>query len=194
MRVSLGPPPLDPAFDPQPPWRPLREPRRIVFVILLAVPLGLAAAVGFAILAFFLAPSGAFVLALDDPVVWLALLLLVPLHEGCHALALPSSLASPALVVGFWPRTLLAYVHYQGELTRTRFLVVALCPLMLLSVLCLAAIRFVPPLETFAFALGLFNAVGAGGDLLATALVLAQVPRNGRLRNQGWYTYWRPAS
>lgn len=83
-------------------------------------------------------------------------------------------------------------MHYQGEPTRTRFLVAMLCPFVLLSLLRLAAIRIVPPLETFAFALGLLDAAGAGGDLLAAALVLARVPRNARLRNQGWYTYRQP--
>ncbi len=192
MRFRFGPPPLDPAFEPRPPWRPLREPRRIVFFLALALPLGLLAALGFLLLAVVLRPSQEFVIAPDDVSLLLALLLLVPLHEGCHALVVPGSLTSPNLIVGVWPKAVAGYVHYEGELGRSRFLLVTLCPFLVLSAVALAAARLFPAAEQFWLTLGLLNALGSGGDLLGALLVLSQVPRDARLRNQGMDTYWRP--
>ncbi len=192
MRFRFGPPPLDPTFEPRPPWRPLREPRRIVVVLVLALPLGLLAALGFVLLAVALRPSHGLVIAPDGVSLVLALLLLAPLHEACHALIVPGSLTSPKLIVGVWPKAVVGYVHYEGELGRARFLLVAFCPLVVVSVVSLAAAALFPSAEQFWLMLGLLNALGTGGDLLGALSVLSQVPRGARLRNQGWRTYWRP--
>ncbi|WP_448576211.1 DUF3267 domain-containing protein [Thermomicrobium sp.] len=193
MRFNLGPPPTDPLFQPAPPWRTLREPTRTSIVVLLSVPLGLLAASLFALPLLLRSPDRTLTVPLSGLPSLLALLLLVPLHELLHALPLPGSLRSPQLVLGFWPRTLLAYVHYHGELTRARFLVVALSPLVTVSLLAQAGSLLLPTLDPFWLTLGLLNALGSGADLLAAALVLAQVPRDARLRNHGWRTHWRPA-
>lgn len=191
MRLHLGPPPQDPAFDLRPPWRPLREPRKITLVILLALPLGFLAAALFAFAALLLSTGDELVVTLDTASL-LALVLLIPVHELMHALVVPGSLASAHLVLGFWPRSLLPYVHYEQELARSRFLLVTLAPLVVLSVLSLVLLRLFPALESFWLVFGLANALGSGGDLLAAGLVLVQVPRRAQLRNCGWLTYWRP--
>lgn len=191
MRILFGPPPPDPSFDPQLPWRALREPRHIAAVIVLALPLGALAAVGYLVLALLLHPTGEFVLSFGQGAV-VALLLFVPVHELLHAVAVPGSLGSPQLVVGVWPRAALVYVHYNGELGRARWLLVALLPLSAISLVTLILTQLVPPWEDFLLTFGVFNALGSGGDLLAAALVVAGVPRGARLRNQGWRTYWRP--
>jgi hypothetical protein len=38
---------------------------------------------------------------------------------------------------------------------------------------------------------GTWNALFSCGDLVGMGLVLAQVPHNAVVRNQGWNTYWR---
>jgi hypothetical protein len=193
MRFHLGPPPTDPAFQPAPPWRPLREPRRASLVILLSLPLGLLAAFLFTLPLLLRSPDRSLTIPLSGLPSLLALLLLVPLHELLHALPLPGSLRSPQLVLGLWPRSLLAYVHYLGELGRARFLVVALSPLVAVSLLAYAGLSLLPSLAPFWLTLGLLNALGSGADLLAAALVLTQVPPGAHLRNHSWRTYWRPA-
>ena len=162
-------------------------------VIFLSVPLGILAAFLFTLPLLLRSPDRTLTISLSGLPPLLALLLLVPAHELLHALPLPGSLHSPQLVLGVWPRSLLAYVHYHGELTRARFLVVALSPLVAVSLLAYAGLSLLPSLAPFWLTLGLLNALGSGADLLAAALVLAQVPRQARLRNHGWRTYWRPA-
>lgn len=194
MRFHLGPPLNDPAFDPQPPWRALREPQRISVVVFLSLPLGLLATLGFVLLLSLATASREFTLFFRDPAVWFAFLVLVSLHELLHALVVPGSIKSPQLVVGFWPRPFLPSVHYQGELTRERFLLVTLSPLLVLSAVCLLGAVLTPAVATFWVTLGLLNALGAGDDLLVTFLLLWQVPRGACLRNQGWRTFWRPGA
>jgi hypothetical protein len=162
-------------------------------VILLALPLGFLAAALFVFAALLLSTGDELVVRLDAPSL-LALALLIPVHELMHALVVPGSLASAHLVLGFWPRSLLAYVHYEQELARSRFLLVALTPLLVLSAVSLALLWCFPTLQSFWLVFGLANALGSGGDLLAAGLVLAQVPRGARVRNLGWSTYWRPSA
>lgn len=95
-------------------------------------------------------------------------------------------------MLGVWPRAFVAYVHYTGELTRERWLLTALCPLVAVTVATLALSRLVPAWREPVLVFGLLNAIGAGGDLLSAVLVLAQVPPGASLRNQGWRTFWRP--
>lgn len=189
MQFRLGPPPVDPAFCPQPPWRPLREPRSVALLTVLALPLGLVVALGFLLLAVLLQPDQELVLSFDV----VGLVLLLPVHEALHAVVVPGSLAASRLVIGFWPRALLAYVHYAGELGRTRWLVVTLFPFLVVSLLTLVLSWMVPDWSGPLLSFGLLNALASGGDFLAAILVLAQVPPQARLRNQGWQTYWRRA-
>lgn len=190
MRFHLGSPPTDPTFHLQPPWQPLREPHRLAWLLVLAVPLGFLAAVGYLVLALLLQPTRELVLS-SEPWAFLAvLLLLVPTHELLHALSVPGSLASPHLVLGLWPRAFLAYVHYTGELTRARWLLVTLSPLVIVTVTTLALSRLLPSWQESLLLFGLLNAIGSGGDLLNAVLVLGQVPPGARLRNQGWRTFW----
>lgn len=191
MRFHLGPPPSDPTFHPQPPWQPLREPHHIALLLALAIPLGVLTAVGYVVLALFLQPTGELVLS-GDRWTLVAVFVLIPTHELLHALSVPGSLASPHLVLGVWPRAFVAYVHYTGELTRERWLLTALCPLVAVTVATLALSRLVPAWREPVLVFGLLNAIGAGGDLLSAVLVLAQVPPGASLRNQGWRTFWRP--
>lgn len=193
MRFHLGPPPVDPSFDPQLPWQPLREPKRIASVIALSLPLGMLAALGYLVVALALEPAHTTVLALDLQILF-AFVFLIPLHELLHALAVPGPLRSQRLVVGIWSRAFLAYVHYTGVLRRERWLIVALCPLVTLSVLCLALAQALPAWKTFWLTVGALNALASGGDLLGALLVLTHVPRQAWVRNHGWYTYWRPAT
>lgn len=193
MRFLLGPPPADPSFHPHLPWQPLREPKQIASVIALSLPLGMVAAIGYLTIALTLEPSHTIIVTLNLQA-FFAFILLIPLHELLHALAVPGSLGSPQLVVGIWPRTFLAYVHYMGVLRRERWLLVALNPLVTLSLLSLAFAQVLPAWKSSWLTIGVLNALASGGDLLGVLLILTQVPRQAWVRNHGWYTYWRPAT
>lgn len=118
-------------------------------------------------------------------------LAVIPVHEMVHTVAHPGFGLRPPSVVGVWPAKLVCFSHYEGELSRERFLGIMLSPFMVLTVL--------PTLLICALALesrvlayvALANALGAAGDLFGAALLLRQIPRRAIVRNRGWRTYWR---
>ena len=86
-----------------------------------------------------------------------------------------------------------AYAHYEGELSRNRFVAILLLPIIILSLLpMLLAIGLQSASYAWAFASSL-NALFACVDVFGAAMVLCQVPRGATLRNQGWRTYWKQA-
>ena len=127
----------------------------------------------------------------------LAGLLVLVVHELLHAIIFPNFPGNPAILVGAWPRRLLFFAHYQGELTRNRFLVVFAMPTVVITILpLLAAVTGALPVSVLKPAawLSVWNAAFACGDYIGFTLVLFQIPGNGICRNHGWRTYWKPAS
>ena len=137
----------------------------------------------------------------DAPTPWwpvvLALLLFIPLHEVVHALVHPGFGLSPRTVVVLWPAKLRFGVYYEGRMSRRRWLVMRLAPLVGLSVipvLLLGLFKVVPAsyaAELFWQVLALVNMVGSGGDLVAALWVLRQVPAGGEICFRGGKAYWR---
>ena len=136
----------------------------------------------------------------DAPTPWwpvvLALLLFIPLHELVHALVHPGFGLSPRTVVVLWPAKLRFGVYYEGCMTRRRWLVMRLAPLVglsLIPVLLLALFKVVPAsyaTELYWQVLALVNMVGSGGDLVAAVWVLRQVPAGGEICFRGGKAYW----
>ncbi|MCM8750346.1 DUF3267 domain-containing protein [Thermomicrobiaceae bacterium CFH 74404] len=195
MRWHVGPPPRDELFDPAPPWRRLREPRQIAVSIMLSLPLGLLAALAILVLGAALAPQRQTVLVFSVrflPFVAFVLAV-VAVHELLHAVTFPGSLRSPHVVLGFWPRALLFYAHYSGELSRERFLLTLICPFAVMSAASLLLSTIDPAHQGLWLSAGAFNAFASSMDLFGFVLIAIQVPRGARLRNQGSVTYWKPA-
>lgn len=195
MRWHFGPPPEDDLFDPAPPWRRLREPRRIAVSIVLSLPLGLLAALVILILGASLAPQTQTVLVFNVRFLpFLAFVLaVVTVHELLHAVTFPGSLRSPHVALGFWPRALVFYAHYSGELSRERVLLALICPFTVISLGSLLLSVIDPARQELWLLTGTFNALASSMDLFGFLLVAAQVPRRARVRNQGYVTYWKPA-
>jgi hypothetical protein len=116
---------------------------------------------------------------------------LILAHELAHAAALPAGGLTAATTLGFWPKTATPYVCYEGELSRTRQIVVGISPFLILSVvpiivgLCFSVAPF------WLVALSAVNAFGASGDLIGAGLIALQVPASGIVRNKGLDTWWR---
>lgn len=123
----------------------------------------------------------------------LLLLPLVVLHEGIHLLLHPGMGRSDQSVVGGSTQHGAFYAMYFGEMSRGRYIAVLLAPFLVLTVLpwvaCLAMGDFVP----WAAGLSVLNGLFACGDLMGTWLILRGSPKGARLRNRGYYTWWRPA-
>jgi DsbC/DsbD-like thiol-disulfide interchange protein len=86
---------------------------------------------------------------------------------------------------------LVFYAHYDGELHRNRFVVIALMPLFVLSILPLLVSAATQSVAGWVASISSFNALTAGVDLLATGIIVFQIPARAILHNQGWKTYWR---
>jgi hypothetical protein len=189
MRFNLGRIPENPDFHPEEQgWTALREPG-VAGIFAIALPVGILLFL-LAVLMLYLAIGRE---ATDFRLVPLvaSILLVMPVHEAAHLLALPHAGLSPEAVVGFWPAAVGFYVYYDGALTRRHYLLVSISPYLWLSVLPVVVcfvFEVYHPVVTYVV---LANAAAAGADMAGFALVAAQVPRRALVRNQGVRTWWK---
>lgn len=191
MKFVLGRPPESEQFSPlEDGWTPLREPTRMWVLQLACIPVGVALAVAVASLASAMGLSDTVVI---DMRVVLALAVIIPLHELLHAVSFPARLSSPRVMFGFWPAAFAFYAHYDGEMTRDRFLAVLLAPLLALSVLPLFILKLLGSGGDGSLVISscVINAFCSSADVLGACLILLQVPRRARMRNQGMRSFWR---
>ena len=115
----------------------------------------------------------------------------VVVHEVTHAAVHSMSGRSPRSIVGVGGPATGFYAHYDGELTRNRFVAILLMPLVVISLvpLLVAAVGQVS-FGWVAF-ISICNALCACAGILDAGLVLLQIPASGIVRQQGWRTYWR---
>src|SRR5438045_9692433 len=110
MRFHLGAIPSSPDFVPDASWRSLRQPPSPWLENLLALPIGIVAAVTVAVFWFLVTPLPVLSLsklrdmtpAMSLPTFLLAFAGLVVVHEGIHALVHPMAGRSPHSILGFW--------------------------------------------------------------------------------------------
>ena len=151
---------------------------------------------------FAVGDRGGYATAGESATSWRAVLVVlvvyIPLHELLHLLGHPGWGRSGHSVVVLWPKRLRFGVYYEGCMSRRRWLVMRLAPMIVLSVLpagLLALMKLWPhnvELEIGLQVLMLVNALGSGGDLIAALLVLGQVSPKGRLCFRAGRAYWRP--
>ncbi len=98
---------------------------------------------------------------------------------------------SPHSILGLWPSRMVFYAHYDGELTRDRFIAILMTPFVVISLfpLLIGAVCHYAS-WTMAF-VSTVNTLLACGDLLGAGMVFFQIPKGTTVRNQGWKTYWR---
>jgi hypothetical protein len=199
MRFHIGAPPSSTDFAPDIDWRPLVEPSPCLLQVV-ALPIGLLVSGGVAwcwaqLLDTRLNFSSPAALLRFVLLLVLAFPLLVVVHELVHAAIHPHMGRSPATIVGMWPTRMVFFAHYDGVLSRTRFLAIFVMPVLALTFVPLALWAILcPAAPTVGWLLawcGIWNALFSCGDLVGMVLVLAQVPGGATVRNQGWKTYWR---
>ncbi|HKU87800.1 MAG TPA: DUF3267 domain-containing protein [Casimicrobiaceae bacterium] len=125
-----------------------------------------------------------------------AAVLVAPLHELTHALAFPRGANPEQRTLLLWPRGFVLCARYRGVVSRNRYVLVLLMPLLAVSLAPILAcavfdIGSAPPLCIVLFML---NALASGEDVLAAVLVLSQVPADGLIRTDGSVTLWKPAA
>src|SRR5262245_38938352 len=133
MRFHLGAIPSPPDFVPDASWKRLREPSPWPEK-LVALPISVAAAAIVAALWFLLTPLRDVTPAMSLRAFLVSFAAIVAIHELVHALAHPMAGRSPHSIVGFSPSQAFIYGHYDGEMSRNRFLAILLMPLLIISI------------------------------------------------------------
>ncbi len=133
MRFHFGAIPGSPDFTPDALWKPLRQPSPWM-ALFVAFPIGIVAAGVVAVLWLAMTPlhihDVTSTLSLRGFLVSFAGMVVV--HELIHVAVHPMSGRSPHSIVGFGPSTGF-YAHYDGEMTRNRFVAILLMPLVVIS-------------------------------------------------------------
>jgi hypothetical protein len=108
-------------------------------------------------------------------------------HEVIHMLGHPRMGLSSLSYLGFLPKQGLFYASYLGVVTRRRFLVMALLPFFLLTVVpyCLAPYMS-PTWRAVMTAVSVLNGMAASGDLWIVLQVLRRIPRGAFVQGE-WY-------
>jgi hypothetical protein len=171
-------------------WKPMREPRPWL-IQFIALPIGIVTAALIAVLWLTITPLRLATFTLTPVAFLISVVGTVVVHELAHAVVHPAAGCSPHSILGFWPKCGAFYAHYDGELSRNRFLVIGLMPLFVITILPLLVAAALQVASGWLAFISSFNALIACGDVLAAGAVLLQIPANAILRNQGWRTYWR---
>ena len=126
-------------------------------------------------------------------------ILFIPIHELVHALYCPGWGLSADTVMGVWLPKGFLYVHYEGSMSRNRFLAVLIAPYIVLSLLPLALIvmfrltSWTPGTIVGLGWLSLLGSLLAGGDLVSVvSLLSSKIPSTALIRNNGEKSYWKP--
>lgn len=194
MRFHFGGIPRLDNFSPvMPAWHEIREPGPLL-VQLIGLPIGIATLIGVGRLWFTLTPFDADPFALPIPVLLAILATVAAAHMLVQVLVHPGCGSGPHSFLCVWPRYLLVFAHYTGELTRERSVAILVGPFLFISILpiaigAMASLTAIP--VVFA---SLINAAMCGAELTYAALVLLQVPARSVVRNRDWKTYWRHIS
>ncbi len=192
MRFMLGPMPENSQFDPKAEgWVAVREPGPIK-IQLIAIPVVVSIALLFQ-LAFWLA--GVDISPLSNiknaPIALAIMLGIVPIHELLHLVCFPGFGLSEKSIVGFWPKMFIPYVHYDGILSKKRFMLIVSCPFVVLSITPLLSSFIKPDIAVVIVAVSYLNCLVCGVDLISIFLVVKQVPSDAVVRNNGLHSYWR---
>jgi hypothetical protein len=205
MRFRYGPIPEDEVFHPEAQgWSGIREPGPLILNIL-AIPAGILL-MGATIFAISLAWEGGpqaiiqGVLEQSGPdpflVSLIVLVISIPVHELVHLFIHPQFGRSNKSIVGLWLSRGMFYAHYEGAVSRNRFLSILAAPYLVLAwppVIILALIGISVPIAyvEILVLVALVNSVLPVGDVLGFFLMVSQVPSSACVKNKGWKSYWK---
>lgn len=120
----------------------------------------------------------------------ISFILIIPIHETIHALVFPESIKSDNVIFGMWLEKGIFYAYYEGEMSKKRFILCLLMPLMILSVLPIILMYFLG-WNKFVFNFAQLNAFLSCGDILGFFIMAFNLPKGVIVRNKGWETYYR---
>ena len=205
MRFRYGSIPEDDVFDPEVQgWSDLREPSPLM-VNVLAIPIGILLLIvtGYAISIAW--PGGIQAIiqgvleqsSMNPFLVSLVVVLIsLPAHELVHLFVHPEFGRSDKSIFGLWLSRGIFYAHYDGAVTRNRFLSILAAPYLVLAwppVIVIALFGISLPIEyvVILVLVAMVNCVLPAGDVLGFSLLVSQVPSSACVKNKGWKSYWK---
>ncbi len=202
MRLHIGAIPEDGFFEPETDgWHSLNEPGPWA-IQLITIPIAIVVAIFLmvcfnAVIPHAIYQSKLVILSFQIWQPFLAIFLLVPLHEVIHALCYPFGGMTDQTLIGIWPQRVLIYAFFQGPMSRGRYIFTLITPFLLLSFLPVALIALVQAKAmhtdflTFLIVVSILNGIASSADILGIAMVLWRLPRAAVIRNRGWKSYWK---
>ena len=195
MKLHIGPPPENTAFQPlEDGWTLLKEPSFFVLVIVAGV-IGIVTLIPTlaAWQAISVDATAATPLTSNHPnaAFLIGFAAVVVIHEFVHAVGYPRFGFNGETVIAFWPSKGACYALFSGAMNRERWLLVYLLPLLVLSVVPVALCTILGVIIAELKFVSVLNALFCGGDLFCVGLIMWQVPRKAVMRNQGWTTFWK---
>lgn len=182
-------------------WKELKEPKSLIGYVALSVPFMI---VNFLIASWILKISTSGIatdqkiitidVIYDAPVIILAAIVLVVVHELIHLLFIPNFIKSDNTYIGF--TYFGGYVDTKEALTKYRLCLILIAPFVFLSIIFNAisgSLGFydVPLYNVPLSAFIILNSIGSSVDILSLTLVLLQVPKDAYLTMNGMRTYWK---
>ncbi len=193
MRLHFGAVPESPDFLPDKTWKPLKEPSPWM-AQLIAFPIGIVTTLVIVLLWIGITPLTTEKNLLIDNAFsgfFFSFVGIIIVHELIHAAVHPMMGRSNRSILGLWLSRGVFYAHYDGELSRNRFISILIMPFVIISTVPLFVATIVQVASGWIAFLSAFNALLACVDLLGAGMVLFQVPSTATVRNQGWRTYWK---
>jgi hypothetical protein len=106
-------------------------------------------------------------------------------------LALPKGGLTSNTIIGYCPQKRSLYTHYEGAMSRHRFILVILTPMLLLGVLPLLLMPVYPTVISSLIYISFWGVLISGSNIFGLWLILYNVPGDTVIRNKGWKTYWK---
>ena len=177
-------------------WKELKEPKSLMGYVALSVPFMI---VNFLIGMWIMEISTSGIatdqkiitiyVIYDAPVIILAAIVLIVVHELIHLLFIPNFIKSDNTYIGF--TYFGGYVYTKEALTKYRLCLILIAPFVFLSIILNAISGALGLYNIPLIAFIIFNSIGSGVDILGLTLVLLQVPKDAYLTMNGMRTYWK---
>lgn len=204
MRYTAKIPAIDPVVREQyskEGWTILKEPKSLMWVFMIAIPIMFVNGCLSLLLSGLLYPplkeafwgnsgfSWTFGLTGKTLVQLVILILFILVHEMIHASMVPHVWRSDKTVFGL--NGFFGFVYTTEVIRKNRFFVISLMPLFVLSLLLPLVMSQFGMLSGFAVFLFLINAMGSSVDCYNVLLVSFRIPKGSVLVSNGLETYYR---
>jgi hypothetical protein len=199
MRFHNGPVPENPDFHPETEgWQDIHEPSSIALQ-LIGIPVVFSLLVLWAVFILLLVLPHPLSIKLPKDAefiklcLWLAILVIpmIPLHLFLQTLAHPKWGLSSNSIIGYWPARGWFYSHYDGALSRNRFITVFLTPVVATCVIPMLLIFIFPTWLNALLLFSFWGVVMSTTNIVITCLIVYQIPPFTIVRNKGLKTYWK---